>query len=316
MSPALTVPEVDSSSPRISLGDSSDQDQNGGPPYSRLIWEALMSTEEKMLPLQGIYQWFEKNTNKGGNEESKGWQNSIRHNLSMNAGFEAIKVEPPGKKPANYWRLTQEAIRNGGVQSTTRYRKTSAKKALSSDPDPRRQRPGSRGGKRIAGVKRHATKDEKESFYPYPRLMLHQRNVPQNISPPLQTRSQPQHLPQPQPPTGIQHFQNYNNSYLPTPSVGQPQYAEINMPNGLSNGASNGLPNGLPNSVPNGLPNDLPQMTRYWQRFDLSSVIGTTTPPPNNMVFCDTAEGGPGSAAFVGPWVGITQTQGPIMMDW
>jgi hypothetical protein len=56
-------------------------------------------------------------------------------------------------------------------------------------------------------------------------------------------------------------------------------------------------------------------MTRYWQRFDLSSVIGTTTPPPNNMVFCDTAEGGPGSAAFVGHWVGITQTQGPIMMD-
>jgi hypothetical protein len=77
----------------------------------------------------------------------------------------------------------------------------------------------------------------------------------------------------------------------------------------------NGLPNGLPNNVPNGLPNDLSQMTRYWQRFDLSSVIGTTTPPPNNMVFCDTAEGGPGSAAFVGHWVGITQTQGPIMMD-
>lgn len=326
MSPALTVPEVDSSSPRISLGDSSDQDQNGGPPYSRLIWEALMSTEEKMLPLQGIYQWFEKNTNKGGNEESKGWQNSIRHNLSMNAvcvlsnppplsgkqantiqGFEAIKVEAPGKKPANYWRLTQEAIRNGGVQSTTRYRKMSAKKALSSDPDPRRQRPGSKGGKRIAGVQRHATEDEKESSYPYPRLMLHQRNVRQNISPPLQTRSQPQHLPQPQPPTDIQHFQNYNNSYLPTPSVGQPQYAELNMPNGL--------PNGLPNNVPNGLPNDLSQMTRYWQRFDLSSVIGTTTPPPNNMVFCDTAEGGPGSAAFVGHWVGITQTQGPIMMD-
>lgn len=91
MSPAPSVPAVDSSSPRISLGDSSDQDQNGGPPYSRLIWEALMSTEEKMLPLQGIYQWFEKNTNKAGNEQSKGWQNSIRHNLSMNA----VCVPPP-----------------------------------------------------------------------------------------------------------------------------------------------------------------------------------------------------------------------------
>jgi hypothetical protein len=44
-----------------------------------------MSADDKMLPLQGIYQWFEKNTTKGVNDESKGWQNSIRHNLSMNA---------------------------------------------------------------------------------------------------------------------------------------------------------------------------------------------------------------------------------------
>jgi hypothetical protein len=97
---------------------------------------------------------------------------------------------------------------------------------------------------------------------------------------------------------------------MPTPSVGLPQYAELNMPNGLSNGASNdlpnglsnGLPNGLPNGqVPNGLPNDLPEMTYHWRRFDLSSVIGTTTPPPNNMVFCDTAEGGPAVLHSSGP---------------
>lgn len=85
MSPAPTVSGAEGSSPRISIEDASDQEQNGEPPYSRLIWDALMSTEDKMLPLQGIYQWFEKNTTKAGNEESKGWQNSIRHNLSMNA---------------------------------------------------------------------------------------------------------------------------------------------------------------------------------------------------------------------------------------
>jgi hypothetical protein len=85
MSPAPTVSGGEGSSPRISIEDASDQEQNGEPPYSRLIWDALMSTEDKMLPLQGIYQWFEKNTTKAGNEESKGWQNSIRHNLSMNA---------------------------------------------------------------------------------------------------------------------------------------------------------------------------------------------------------------------------------------
>ena len=98
------------------------------------------------------------------------------------------------------------------------------------------------------------------------------------------------------------------------------------MPNGLANGVSNGLhnglpsgvPNGLPGGLPNGLPNDLPEpeIPPHWRHFDLSSVIGVTNPPPgDNMVFCDTAEAGPGITAFVGPWVGITQTQGPIMMD-
>ena len=59
-------------------------DQNAESPYSKLIEQALLSTPDKKLPLQGIYDWFEKNTAKG-REGSKGWQNSIRHNLSMNA---------------------------------------------------------------------------------------------------------------------------------------------------------------------------------------------------------------------------------------
>lgn len=231
-------------------------------------------------------------------------------------GFEPVKVEAPGKKSANYWRLTKEAIQNDGVQSTTRYRKMSAKKALGTDPDSRRQRPGSRGGKKIAGAKRHATECEGESSYPYPRLVVHHRNFRQNRSPPLQARSQPRPQPQPraqaQLPTNIQHFPNYNHSYLPTPSVGLPQHAELNMPNGLANGLANGVSNGLPN----GLPEPEPETPPHWRHFDFSSVIGTTNPPPRDtMVFCDSAEGGPGSAAFVGPWVGITQTQGPIMMD-
>ncbi|KAF3386458.1 Forkhead box protein O1 [Penicillium rolfsii] len=311
MSPAPNMPAADSSSPRISLEGASDQEQNGGLPYSRLIWEALMSTEEKMLPLQGIYQWFEKNTNKGGNEDSKGWQNSIRHNLSMNAGFEPVKVEAPGKKSANYWRLTEEAIRHGGVQSTTRYRKLSVKKALSSDPNPRRPRPGSRGGMKIAGVKRHVTESEGGPSHPYSRLMVHDRNVRQQRSPPLPAR------PQPQLPTHVQHFPHYHHSYVPNSPVGLPQYAELNVPNGLANSASNGVNYGLPNVVPNvvpigpssGLPEPEPETPLHWRFFDFSSVIGTTNPPPgDSIVFCDSAEGVSGSPAFVGPWVGITQT--------
>lgn len=54
-----------------------------GPPYAQLIYRALMSREGHCMSLQEIYQWFRENTEKvkGG---GKGWQNSIRHNLSMN----------------------------------------------------------------------------------------------------------------------------------------------------------------------------------------------------------------------------------------
>lgn len=63
-----------------------EEDGNVGadPPYSKLIERALLSAPDMKLPLQKIYNWFEQNTTKG-REGSKGWQNSIRHNLSMNA---------------------------------------------------------------------------------------------------------------------------------------------------------------------------------------------------------------------------------------
>lgn len=53
-------------------------------PYAKLIYRALMSTPDHSMALQDIYRWVRTNTNKG-NSDSKGWMNSIRHNLSMNA---------------------------------------------------------------------------------------------------------------------------------------------------------------------------------------------------------------------------------------
>lgn len=51
--------------------------------YAKLIHRAFMSSPRHSMTLQEIYQWFRDNTNKG-KDDSKGWQNSIRHNLSMN----------------------------------------------------------------------------------------------------------------------------------------------------------------------------------------------------------------------------------------
>ncbi|KAE8145585.1 hypothetical protein BDV25DRAFT_170428 [Aspergillus avenaceus] len=129
--------------------DDTEAELDTDPPYSILIWKALSQAKGNRLPLQGIYNWFEKNTAKGKDRNSKGWQNSIRHNLSMNAGFEAVRVElEPGKKAVNFWRLTDEALKHG-VQSTTRYRKqANYKKTVGSEPPaPQRQRSGAKGGK-------------------------------------------------------------------------------------------------------------------------------------------------------------------------
>lgn len=63
-------------------------------PYAQLIYKAFMSTPNKSMNLQQIYEWFRNNTDKA-KSEGKGWQNSIRHNLSMNG---VITHQSPAKK--------------------------------------------------------------------------------------------------------------------------------------------------------------------------------------------------------------------------
>ncbi|KAK2625523.1 hypothetical protein QTJ16_004835 [Diplocarpon rosae] len=117
-------------------------------PYAKLIYRALMSRPDHSMVLQEIYQWFRDNTHKGGTD-SKGWMNSIRHNLSMNAAFKKTERKTPDTdaKKSTEWVLEDFAIKDG-VQSTTRYRKgTGAKKFIRSDtPSHSRVASGRRGG--------------------------------------------------------------------------------------------------------------------------------------------------------------------------
>jgi hypothetical protein len=62
-------------------------------PYAQLIYQALKAAPGRTMILRDIYDWFKNNTDKASASETKGWQNSIRHNLSMN-GVSTLTFTP------------------------------------------------------------------------------------------------------------------------------------------------------------------------------------------------------------------------------
>ena len=118
-------------------------ESNAKPPYSyaSLIGMALLRSPERRLTLAEIYQWISDNF-KYYKKGEVGWQNSIRHNLSLNKAFE--KTEKSKEKKGHFWQIVsgyehiycniKESKRSGTTTSAAATAATKSANAMAQQP--------------------------------------------------------------------------------------------------------------------------------------------------------------------------------------